>query len=159
MNRLNKVMNNIARLPKGWQPFVRSKLIGKIIPFAGTAGCSIQTLTNNECVVVLKNRKKVGNHIGTLHAAAMALVAESATGFVTGMNVPDSRIVVIRSMELTYLKRTNGDLTAKATLSDEDVRRLTTEEKGDITVPVKMTDEDGNETVTAKMVWAWVPKR
>lgn len=159
MNRLNKVMNNIARLPKGWQPFVRSKLIGKIIPFAGTAGCSIQTLTNNECVVVLKNRKKVGNHIGTLHAAAMALVAESATGFVTGMNVPDSRVVVIRSMELTYLKRTNGDLTAKATLSDEDVRRLTTEEKGDITVPVKMTDEDGNETVTAKMVWAWVPKR
>lgn len=159
MNRLNKVMNNIARLPKGWQPFVRSKLIGKIIPFAGTAGCSIQTLTNNECVVVLKNRKKVGNHIGTLHAAAMALVAESATGFVTGMNVPDSRIVVIRSMELTYLKRTNGDLTAKATLSDEDVRRLTTEEKGDIIVPVKMTDEDGNETVTAKMVWAWVPKR
>lgn len=159
MNRLNKVMNNIARLPTGWQPFVRSKLIGRIIPFAGTAGCRIETLTNNECVVVLKNRKKVGNHIGTIHAAAMALVAESATGFVTGMNVPDSRIVVIRSMELTYLKRTKGDLTARASLSDADIQRIMSDEKGDITVPVKMTDEEGNETVTAKMVWAWVPKR
>jgi hypothetical protein len=34
-----------------------------------------------------------------------------------------------------------------------------TEEKGDIAVPVKMTDEEGNETVTANMIWAWVPKR
>lgn len=159
MNRLNKVMNTLTKLPESWQPFARSKLIGRIIPFAGTAGCRVERLTNHECVVVLKNRKKVGNHIGTIHAAAMALVAESATGFVTAMNVPDSRVVVIRSMELTYLKRTKGDLTATATLSDDDIQRIVTEEKGDITVPVKMTDEEGNETVTANMIWAWVPKR
>ena len=62
-------------------------------------------------------------------------------------------------MELTYLKRTKGDLTATATLSDDDIQRILTEEKGDIAVPVKMTDEEGNETVTANMIWAWVPKR
>lgn len=159
MNRLNKVVNTIGRLPTSWQPFVLSTLIGRIIPFAGAASCRFQTLTKNECVVVLKNRKKVGNHIGTIHAAAMALAAESATGFVTAMNIPDSRVVVIRSMELTYLKRTKGDLTATATLSDIDIQHIITEEKGNVTVPVKMTDEEGNETVTAKMVWAWAPKR
>lgn len=159
MNRLNKVMNTLARLPAGWQPAVRSLIIGKIIPFAGTAGCRVEVLTNHECRVVLKNRRKVGNHIGTVHAAAMALVAESATGFVAAMNVPDSRVLVIRSMELTYLKRTKGDLTATATLSDDDLKRLTTEEKGDIAVPVVLRDSEGTESVTATMVWAWTPKR
>ncbi|MEC8442788.1 MAG: DUF4442 domain-containing protein [Pseudomonadota bacterium] len=159
MNRLNKVMNTLARLPAGWQPAVRSLIIGKIIPFAGTAGCRVEVLTNHECRVVLKNRRKVGNHIGTVHAAAMALVAESATGFVAAMNVPDSRVLVIRSMELTYLKRTKGDLTATATLSDDDLKRLTTEEKGDIAVPVVLRDSEGTESVTATMIWAWTPKR
>lgn len=159
MNRLNKVMNTIARLPAGWQPGVRSFLMGKIIPFAGTASVRFQVLTNNECIVVLKNRRKTGNHIGTLHAAAMALAAESATGFVCAMNVPDSRVLVIRSMELTYLKRTKGTFTAHARLSDEQVKRLQNEEKGDITVPVVLTDEEGTESVQANMIWAWTPKR
>jgi hypothetical protein len=89
----------------------------------------------------------------------MALAAESATGFVTAMNVPDSRVLVIRNMNLTYLKRTKGDLTATATLSDADLERLKTEEKGDISVPVVIKDSEGTESVTAEMIWAWTPKR
>ena len=159
MNRLNRVMNNLERLPAGWQTRVRSFIIGKIIPFAGTASCRVEKLTNNVCVVKIKKRRKVGNHIGTLHAAAMALAAESATGFVTAMNVPDSRVLVIRNMNLTYLKRTKGDLTATATLSDADLERLKNEEKGDISVPVVLKDAEGTESVTAEMIWAWTPKR
>ena len=75
------------------------------------------------------------------------------------MNVPDNRVLVIRSMELTYLKRTKGQLTAVASLSDEQVSRLKDEEKGDISVPVTLTDSEGTESVTATMIWAWTPKR
>ena len=89
----------------------------------------------------------------------MALAAESATGFVTAMNVPDSRVLVIRNMNLTYLKRTKGDLTATATLSDADLERLRNEERGDISVPVVLKDAEGTESVTAEMIWAWTPKR
>ena len=35
---------------------------------------------------------QVQNHIKGVHACAMALLAESATGAVFGMNVPDSAI-------------------------------------------------------------------
>ena len=159
MNRLNRVMNKLDSLPAGWRTGARSFIIGKIIPFAGTASCRVEKLTNNECVVKIKKRRKVGNHIGTLHAAAMALAAESATGFVTAMNVPDSRVLVTRNMNLTYLKRTKGDLTATATLSDADLERLRNEERGDISVPVVLKDAEGTESVTAEMIWAWTPKR
>lgn len=159
MNRLSKVMRQIERLPSGLQPTVRSFILGKIIRFAGTASCRVETLRPETCVIRLKNRRKVQNHIGSVHAAAMALLAESATGFMTGMTIPDDRILVIRSMELTYLKRASGDMTAVASFSEEQLEYVRNTPKGDITVPVVITDETGTETVKAEMIWAWTPKK
>ena len=127
--------------------------------FAGTSGLRFDKLTANECVVVIPNRKKVQNHIGSVHAAAMGLLAETATGFMTGLSVPDNRIIVIKSMNLEYLKQARGDMKAVATFSDEQVDYIKANEKGDIDVPVVITDETGTETVKATMVWAWAPKR
>ena len=42
--------------------------------------------------VVLPNNRRIQNHIGGLHACSMALAAESATGMVVGMNVPDTHL-------------------------------------------------------------------
>jgi glutaredoxin len=89
----------------------------------------------------------------------MGLLAETATGFMTGLSVPDHRIIVIKSMNLEYLKQATGDMKAVATFSDEQVDYIKQNEKGDIEVPVVITDEKGIETVKATMVWAWAPKR
>ena len=118
-----------------------------------------EVLTTDKCVVTVRYRRKVGNHIGTLHAAAMALAAESATGFVAAMNIPDSKVLVIKTMELNYLKRTKGTLTATATLSEAERQRMIDEPKGDVLVPCTLADETGTETVTANMTWAWTQKR
>ena len=40
------------------------------------------------------------NHIGGVHACGMALLSESATGLVFGMNVPDTHIPVIKTMKV-----------------------------------------------------------
>ena len=127
--------------------------------FAGTAGTKVLKLTPNECIIVMPNKKKAQNHIGSVHAAAMALMAESATGFITGLSVPDSRILVIRSMELEYIRRATGDMKAVSSFTDEQIAYIKNTEKGDIEVPVVMTDSTGTETVKARMVWAWTPKK
>ncbi len=51
-------------------------------------------------VVGMANHKAMQNHIGQIHACAMALLAETATGFVTAMNVPDSAVVLIKSLKV-----------------------------------------------------------
>lgn len=158
-NRLTKAVNTINKLPESMRVFALSKIMGKIIKFAGTSGIRVEKLTPNECVIVMPNRKKVQNHIGSVHAAAMGLLAESATGFMTGMTVPDDRIIVIRTMELEYQKRASGDMKAVASFSEEQVKYIENTPKGDIEVPVVITDETGTETVKAKMVWAWTPKK
>ena len=89
----------------------------------------------------------------------MALLGESATGAVFGMSVPDDKIPLLRSMRINYVKRSNGDLRAEATLSEQERNRILNDEKGDIAVPVKITDETGEPTVEAEFIWAWRPKK
>jgi uncharacterized protein (TIGR00369 family) len=158
-NRLTTLVNTFQKLPGSIRTFALSKVLGRVIKYAGTSGLRFEKLTPNECIVVIPNRKKVQNHIGSVHAAAMGLLAETATGFMTGLTVPDNRIIVIKSMNLEYLKQATGDMKAIATFSDEQVEFIKNNEKADINVPVVITDEKGIETVKATMVWAWAPKR
>jgi uncharacterized protein (TIGR00369 family) len=158
-NRLTSMVNVFQKFPESVRTFALSKALGKVIKYAGTSGLRFEKVTANECIVVIPNRKKVQNHMGSVHAAAMGLLAETATGFMTGLTVPDNRIIVIKSMNLEYLKQATGDMTAVATFSDEQVAFIKNNEKADINVPVVITDEKGIETVKATMVWAWAPKR
>ncbi len=89
----------------------------------------------------------------------MALLAESATGFVVGMNVPDTAVPVIKTMKIEYLKRATGGLRAEARLTEEQQRSIATEPKGDVLVQCRVTDEAGVEPIQCEMTWAWVPRK
>ena len=88
----------------------------------------------------------------------MALAVESATGMVIGMNVPDSHLPLCKSMHVDFVKLCKGNITAEATLSEEDRKRITTEEKGSLFVECTVVDSEGKAPIKAAMEWAWVPK-
>ena len=48
----------------------------------------------------------------------MALLAESCTGFIVGINLPGDKLPLIKRMELNYVKRATGDMTAVARLTE-----------------------------------------
>ncbi len=125
----------------------------------GTSRIRIENLTEQESVMTLANRKRVQNHIKGVHAAAMALLAETATGFVVGMNVPDDSVPVIKSLKVSYLKRVTGGLRAVARLSDEQINNILTTEKGEVLVDITVTDDAGIEPISCEMIWAWIPKK
>jgi len=52
--------------------------------------------------------KQVQNHIGSVHACGMALAAESATGILIGMNVPDDRLPLCKRMAVDFTRRSQG---------------------------------------------------
>jgi uncharacterized protein (TIGR00369 family) len=158
----NKLSRNLARfekLPASLAAFARTQAMGSLVKFVGTAGLRIEALTEEHCVATLANRAKVQNHIGGIHAAAMALLAETVTGFVVGMNVPDDRVPVIKSLHVDYTRRAKGDLRAVATLAPADRELMRSEEKGEVTVPVVVTDSANVEPIHCTMIWAWTPKQ
>ena len=89
----------------------------------------------------------------------MVLLAETATGFCVGMNVPDDKLPLIKSMKVDFVRRAVGGLTAVASLQPEQIALMRSQDKGEVTVPVVITDESGQQPIQAEMVWAWVPKQ
>lgn len=158
-NRLARVVAGIERLPAPLRPRALSWAFGSQVRFVATAGIRIECLEAGRAVMHLANRRKVQNHIGGVHAAAMALLAETATGAVLGMNVPDTHLPLLKTMHVDYLRRAQGGLTAVATLDESMRRRIVSEDRGELVVPCTVTDESGAEPIACAMTWAWVPKR
>jgi uncharacterized protein (TIGR00369 family) len=159
INRFSKIMSRIDKLPRPLRTRARSLVLGRVVKFVGTAHLDIEEVTAERAVVSVKNRGRVQNHIGSVHAAAMALLAETATGFVVGMNVPDDRVPVIKSMHVNFVKRAKGALRAVAELTAEQRETIASSDKGETMVKVSVTDEAGIEPIVCEMIWAWTPKR
>src|SRR5262249_25140795 len=107
----------------------------------------------------IRNRRPVQNHIRGVHAAAMALLAETATGFALGLHLPDDRLPLIRTMKIDYVRRAEGGLRAVAALRPEQIAQIRSEPKGDLVVPVTVTDDSGASPIECEMRWAWVPRK
>ena len=165
MNSLkpNKLLSLVNRINTTVPQFLRSTVLSLAfnsqIKYAGTTGIAIQKWTPQEAVVTLKNRGRVQNHLKGVHATAMATLAESATGMVFGVHVPDSHLPVLKSLNVSYKKLAKGNLQAVASISPDQIEEITTMDKGSTVVQVTVTDEDGKEPISCEMEWAWTTKR
>ncbi|WP_180102862.1 MULTISPECIES: DUF4442 domain-containing protein [unclassified Acinetobacter] len=157
-NRLNKLVKASSKLPKGIQSRLLSRAFGRVVPMVGTAKIQYQHVSPERVEVSIANHKAMQNHIGQVHACAMALIAETATGFVTAMNVPDSAIVLIKSFKVDFKRPTQGGMKAIATLTPEQQQQMQSTEKGETLVQVFVTDETGEAPIQCEMLWAWVAK-
>lgn len=157
-NRLSKLVQSTSKFPQGIRTALWSKAFGRIVPMVGTAKIRYEEVTASRVTVSLANHKAMQNHIGQIHACAMALLAETATGFVTAMNVPDSAVVLIKSLKVDFKRPTKGALTAVATLTPEQQALMQNSDKGETLVQVTVTDESGEAPIQCEMLWAWIAK-
>ncbi len=157
-NRITRVLDRLSFLPEGlrWQAFTLA--FGRVVPFVATGRVRIEKAAETEAVLSLANRRRVQNHIKGVHAAAVALLAETASGLLVGLNIPDSSVPLLKTLHIDYTKRAHGDLRAVATLTSEQISSLRVESKGEVVVPVTITDEKGNQPVECRIVWAWIPR-
>ena len=157
-NRLTKLVNATSKLPQGIRSTLLSKTFGRVVPMVGSAKLRYVELSQAKVVVRIANHKAMQNHIGQVHACAMALLAETATGFVTAMNVPDTAVVLIKSLKVDFKRPTRGAITAVATLTPEQQALMQNSDKGETLVQVTVTDESGEAPIQCEMLWAWIAK-
>jgi uncharacterized protein (TIGR00369 family) len=157
-NRLSKLVKASSRLPQGIRTALLSKTFGRVVPMVGSARIRYEQVSHDQVMVSMANHKAMQNHIGQVHACAMALLAETATGFVTAMNVPDSAVVLIKSIKIDYKRPTQGAMRAIATLTNEQQQLMQSTDKGETLVQVVITDESGKAPIQCEMLWAWIAK-
>ena len=156
-NRMERQLARLSEVPRFARSWFRSVVLRRAVPFTGTAGLDFLQMSTQRVEIGLKNEKKVQNHIGGIHASAMNLLAETATGMVVGMNVRDDCIPLAKELKMAFKKRATGAMRAVATLTAEQQALMQASNKGEVKVAVTVTDETGIEPVECEFIWAWIP--
>ncbi len=156
MNRPNLTLST-------WQQ-LSSKLAGKwafsrIVcwkaPYFSSIRPAFVELRPGYCEVRVKKRRRVLNHIGTVHAIAMCNMAELAGGTMMEVTVPSSYRWIPKGMTVQYIRRAETDLKAVAQISPIPQFDAAAE----LLVTVTVMDAD-NKTVFRAVITMWVsPKK
>lgn len=144
--------------PRLRRPLV-THAVGEVIPFIATAGCFIEAYTPTRVAVRLDNRPALRNHLGGLHAAALALLAETASGLVVALNVPPASSPLLRTMDVSFDRFAQQSVQAEATLTEEESSRIRSNRIGRVDVEVSLSSlEDDTSLVSSRLEWAWLPE-
>ena len=161
-NQFTKLLSITKYLPAGARSSILSKAFGKVVPYVGTTGIYYETVEPNQVVVSLNNTKAVQNHIGSVHAVAITLLAETATGFILGLNLPADRVLLIKSYSVNFYRPIKkGQMAAIASLSDEQRLDILNTPKGEMIIPCVIHDRESDsdrDPIVVEMTWAWIPK-
>lgn len=103
----------ISRWPAGRWLF--SRLVCLKAPYFASIAPRIETLEPGRGVATLRHRRKVSNHLGTVHAIALCNLAEFVGGLACDASIPASMRWIPRGMQVQYLKKATGTMRAVAT--------------------------------------------
>ena len=159
INPFVRIAARYADVPSPLQRPLVTKAVGEVIPFVDTAGCFIEAYTPHRVAVRLDNERRVQNHLGGLHAAALALLAETASGLVVALNVPDGSSPLLRTMDVSFDEFSRDAVQAEATLTDDESAQIQSRSIGQIEVNVTLAPPDDDTTlVSGTLKWAWLPE-
>ena len=126
-------------------------------PYFLTIRPQVHELKPGFAKVSLNQRWGVQNHIKTVHAIAVCNLVEMAMGLVAESTIPKHLRWLPKGMDVSYLKKATGTLTATTNICPETFFTL---EKypGEVKVPVIVKDEAGIE-VTSAEVRLWISRK
>ena len=101
----------LSMLPGGKWLF--SRMLGHYVPYTGTSGACIDRLEPGHSVIKLRDRRKVRNHLKSVHAMALANLGEMSTGLALLNSLPDNTRGILAGFHVNYLKKARGALVAE----------------------------------------------
>ncbi|MEX0938114.1 MAG: DUF4442 domain-containing protein [Pirellulales bacterium] len=128
------------------------------LPFnrhVGLESCS----PNSGFLVALPEGRQYTNHLGTVHASALLAVAEAGSGafLVEQLGAGSGLIPVVRRLEAKFRKPARGRVSARCTVSTDEVAKWTAElsNRGRVLAPVAMEvlDPEGLVVLSAMVEW------
>ena len=126
-----------------------SLALGLIAPYSGTIGARVEEIGPGYARVTLRDRRRVRNHLRSIHAIALINLGEIATGLAVLSTVSANMRGIVLSIQASFVKKARGKLTASADfrlpeLVDEDTH---------CEVTAQLRDETGETVAEVKATW------
>ncbi|HEX4682795.1 MAG TPA: hotdog fold domain-containing protein [Gemmatimonadaceae bacterium] len=143
--------NRLRGLPGGKRIF--SAIVGRMAPYTGTVGARAEELAPGYSRWSLRDRRKIRNHLNSIHAVALVNFAEVTSGTAMMMALPPNVRGIVRGLSIEYLKKARGTLVAECRCTVPSVTQNTS-----FDVQTEVRDAGGDVVARATVTWLLSPR-
>jgi acyl-coenzyme A thioesterase PaaI-like protein len=144
--RVLAMWRRFSPLPFGRDLFMLA--FGHAVPYSGALGARVETLEPGHAIVSLRDRRRVRNHLRSVHAIALANLGELCSGLAMSTALPPGVRSIVTGLSIEYSKKARGRLTAESLVAAPEVT-------GDVEHDVRATirDEAGDAVAEVRVRW------
>ncbi len=126
----------LHRWPGGKKLF--SWLVGVMAPYSGNIGAEVEGLDKNFAQVRMRDRRRLRNHLRSVHAIALANLAEYTGNLALAYSMPPNARFIVTRLDMRYLLKARGTITAtcRTQMPESDARR-------EVEIVVELSDASG----------------
>jgi acyl-coenzyme A thioesterase PaaI-like protein len=133
---------------------IYSLLFGRLVPYTGTIKPLIEEIAPGRARVTLRDRGGVRNHLNSIHAIALANLGELASGLALISAMPKSAKGIVTRLEIDYLKKARGTLTA---IGEAEIPETISEPTA-LEARATILNPDGESVATLNVHWLLSPR-
>ena len=152
MANVMDLYNRVTRLPAGKKIF--SMLFSQKAPYFATVRPRFTELRPNYAELTIKKRRRVQNHIGTVHVIAICNGLEAAMGALAEAIVPSNKRWIPKGMQVSYTAKATSNITC---IAETDPGGWTGDDP-DLPVRIRGVRDDGTVVVDG-VIRLWVTEK
>jgi acyl-coenzyme A thioesterase PaaI-like protein len=152
MSQVLTLWQKTSALPQGARVF--SLLFAQKAPYFASVRPRFTVIEPHRAELVIRKRRRVHNHLRTVHAIALCNGLEAAMGALAEATVPPDKRWIPKGMEVAYTAKATSDITCIAETDPEQW------ESGAPDVPVRVRGVRADGTVVIEgVIRLWVTPR
>ena len=144
--RVLRTWRRLSGVPGGAWLFSRS--VGWMAPYTGSIRARVMSVEPGRAELQLRDRRRVRNHLRSIHAIAIANLGELASGLAVLTAMPRDVRGIPTAIHVVYTKKARGTLTAVGTAALPPV-----ENEASAEAAAEVTDEAGDTVATIRVEW------